>query len=522
MDELSRVALVGTQQAGAALPEGEPALDLLFGGLTAASRERALLLRAGAAAVYRRAGLAPGRIAALPPAAPVEERRACGPALAEILRALLAGSRAAVLPEALDLMTGAGLRLSPELLPAALDVSDRHLRGRLRPVLGERGRWLARVEPAWAWAGAAALGRALPPDADARWEEGTHDERRALLALARRVDADRARAWLAAAWPTEKAEVRADLLSSLEIGLAPEDEAFLAGALADRSASVRLLAARLLWRLPGSALAATMRRRAGEQIVEYQPARAALVVRLPPEPFDPAWARDGLVEAPPPGQDLGRRQWWLAQMIAAVPPAHWEGALSAPAAVLVAAAAAHEYRDVLIDGLTTAALAHGAGSAAWIEPLWQIWLSRSRPGAPVNALRSALLAAMPAEARDRRARDLLASGAEDIGALAALDPPWPAIVAEAFLAAFPAVPRADGGGGPHPWEAMLGLAALAMPSSHLGRALPVPAVAGPNDWSGRRLVRSIDEFHAVLDTRRRLHEEIRREHGREPEHEQRP
>ena len=517
MDELSRVALVGTQQAGGALPDGEPAARALFGALAAATRERELLLRAGAAAVVRRAGLAPRRIAALPAAAPADERRACGPALAEMVRALLGGSHAAVLPEALDLLSRAGLRLAPELLPAALDVSDRHLRERLRPVLGERGRWLARLEPAWAWAEAAALGDALPPDADARWDEGRQGERKALLGLARRLDVDRARAWLAAAWPVEKAEVRAELLAGLEIGLAPPDEAFLEAALADRSASVRLLAARLLWRLPGSALAAAMRRRAGELITDYRPERAALAVRLPPEPFDPAWAREGLVESPPPGQELGRRQWWLAQMIAAVPASHWEAALSAPAAALVAAAAAHELGGALIDGFTTAALAHG--STAWMEPLWDVWLTRSRPGAPVTAVRSALLARMPAETRTRRARDLLAGGAHDIDALAAIDPPWPEAVAEAFLAGFAAMPRPAGAGAAHPWEGMLGLAALAMPPGHLGRALPFPEAA-PNDWSGRRLVRSIEEFHGVLDFRRRLHEEIRREH--EPERQREP
>jgi Family of unknown function (DUF5691) len=505
MDELSRVALVGTLQAGPGLPDTEPALGPLFSALAPASRERELLLRAGAAAVYRRAGRAPLRVESLPAPAPVETLRACGPALTALLRALLDGAYRAVLPEALDRMRGAGLRLAPELLPDALDVHDRHLRERLRPVLGERGRWLARLEPGWAWASSPPPGDRLPADADARWQEGRPDERLALLALARRVDVDRSRAWLAATWSSERAQYRGDLLAVLETGLGPGDEPLLLTALADRSAPVRLAAARLLWRLPGSALAATMRGRA-EALLVHHDGRTGLDVRLPPESFDPAWADEGLVEEPPAGREIGRRQWWLAQTIAAVPPAHWERRLSAPAATLVAAAAAHEFCDVLIDGLTTAALAHG--SSAWIEPLWQVWLARPRPDAPVTALRSALLARMDEPARARRACELLASGAEDIGALAALDPPWPASVADAFLSAF-ARPLSDDGA--HPWEGMLGAAALAMPASHLDRALPEPAEPG------RRLRRLIDEFHAVLHFRRRLHEEIRREHAPEPE-----
>ncbi len=522
MDELSRVALVGTQQAGTELPAAEPGVQPLFDRLPSPGRERELLLRAGAGAVYRRAGVAARRIAELPAAAPAESQRACGPALTGLLHALLTGTHGAVLLEALELLSAAGLRLPPELLPDVLDVSDRDLRERLRPVIGERGRWLARLEARWAWARTAGSGEdALPADADARWQEAGHEERKALLARARRVDLDRSRSWLAATWSQERADHRAEMLALLEIGLSLADEPFLVAALDDRSAAVRMIAARLLWRLPGSALAETMRRRAGALIVAWRPARGSarpeLEVRLPPGSFDPAWSREGLTEQPPAGQKMGRRQWWLAQMIAAVPPAHWESKLSAPAAALVAAAEAHDFADILIDGLTTAALAHG--SDAWFEPLWQVWLTRSRPGAPVGALRSALLSRMPGEAQARRACELLASGAEDITAVHALARPWPAAVADAFLAGFAARRRLETTGGPptgpaqgsHPWEGTLRPAALALPPGHLARTLPIPE-PGTGDWVGRRLARAIEEFHAVLDFRRRLHEEIRREH----------
>src|SRR5262249_36488677 len=156
----------------------------------------------------------------------------------------------------------------------------------------------------------------------------------------------------------------------------------------------------------------------------FRPPRAgrsgsgAVEVRLPPPRFDPAWAHDGLVEEPPAGRKLGRRQWWLAQVIAAGPPSHWEARFSASAAALVAAAAAPQRAAAPLAVLPTAALAHGTG--AWLEPLWETWLTR--PGSPaiVGAIRSALLARLPADAQSRRACELLARRGEDVSALEVL------------------------------------------------------------------------------------------------------
>jgi hypothetical protein len=55
----------------------------------------------------------------------------------------------------------------------------------LRPVIGERGRWLSRFNPAWRWAAdGSAAGDGVADDAETVWNEGTPAQR---LEVLRRV-----------------------------------------------------------------------------------------------------------------------------------------------------------------------------------------------------------------------------------------------------------------------------------------------------------------------------------------------
>ncbi|HEY7984781.1 MAG TPA: DUF5691 domain-containing protein, partial [Ktedonobacterales bacterium] len=199
MNALTQTALVGTaRQPDATLATGT-ALDGLAGTLDAASIERRILLVAGALAVYHLAGEIPTMAPAAPDPCPAETRPFCPPGAAQTLVALFGSPRAGLLPEALGYLAHAGRVLSHELLLPALNARDADQRAAVRPVLGERGRWLARQHPAWAWAAAAPTDD-LPPDAEQLWQEGTPDERQDVFRRLRLADPARARAWLAGVW----------------------------------------------------------------------------------------------------------------------------------------------------------------------------------------------------------------------------------------------------------------------------------------------------------------------------------
>ena len=145
----------------------------------------------------------------------------------------------------------------------ALALHTSKLRDAVYPVLGERGSWLSQFNPAWSWVNGYVphLESAFPSDAETIWQEGTTTQRCEILRRLRAIDAGKARAWLESAWKQEKAEVRLELLQTLEIGLSVEDEPFLERILDDRAASVKSAVPRLLARIPTSAFAERMRSR---------------------------------------------------------------------------------------------------------------------------------------------------------------------------------------------------------------------------------------------------------------------
>jgi hypothetical protein len=351
MDTLTRAAVAGT----------------FFESATGKSPQRELLLRAGTRAVYRAAGrLAESGIEA-PQPAPDETIPACSAKAAELLGRLLVDQRTSIHLEALERLRLAGLRLPHALLPGAMNVVEE-----LRvAVLGERGRWLARLNPEWAWA--------VGDEGDLRdlWDEGDLKERTSVLRRVRGRDPALGRAWLSETWRQEKADARSAMLEAFEENLSPEDEPFLESSLGDRSMKVRAVAADLLARLPGSAYALRYAEQAEAIIAGYEPPSTGflgrrrsgkLMVELPPA-VDEGWKRELPGEAPPP-RKMGERAWTVVRTLEVIPPVYWERRFGATPEELVAAARG-EWEAVLLTGWRRAAVRHGQESWAW--PLWRRW-----------------------------------------------------------------------------------------------------------------------------------------------------
>lgn len=376
-DPLTAAALVGTARLGPDPTLTGTPVDDLVAQLGDLDRERALLLRAGALAIYREAGQLPTRLPdPLPDPAPTADLAVCSPRAADIVQILLK-QYVSLLPEALDRLIAAGLRLPPELLPLVLDARlPEELRPALRSVLGRHGRWLARFKRAWAWAGEDPLPDGPDEDGGAMvaiWQEGTPAQRIAALARLRAVDPAQARAWIAAAWKQERADLRVEMLQTLTMHLAPDDEPLLEAALDDRVVRVRTAAAEVLVQLPDSAFVQRMIARSDAMLVGIT--AGALEIRIPgAKAFDGAWERDGLVREEPRG--MSRGDWWLHQVVCQIPPSHWEAIGRGPAD-LVAAAGQSDRRDPLLEGWAIAAIR--SGDRAWVAALWDHWLARDLP-----------------------------------------------------------------------------------------------------------------------------------------------
>lgn len=524
MEAIVTAALVGTGRQGDRRAQTGTPVDALVAGVTAEGgqdKERALLLAAGAWAVYRQAGRAPARTGEAPaparagevpaPAGP-ETLAICPEGAARLLRALF-DAHTDLLPEALERLRRAGWRLPPDLLPAALDLRAEEVRRALIAVLGERGGWLARFNPAWAWVADAAVAAAagLPADAETLWQEGTPRQRLSVLRRLRAADPARAREWVADVWKREKVDFRVELVRALQEGLSPEDEPFLEAALDDRGANVRAAAAPLLATLPGSAYADRARARADALLT----GAAGTLTAKPPKAFEKAWERDGIPAKPRSG--MGERGWWLMRALALVAPAHWEEHFALPPTDLIAAASAGDRAAELLEGWTRAALLHD--DKVWIVALWEAWL-RAKKGkglreSLIGEMRSELLPRLPSDAAERVARRIMAGDSvpDDLEwdeVVSALPTPWPQDFAETYLhglRTFVATGLTPKTYDTEPWYMSLPGSATALPSACFAAALEpweLSDTAGKIEFFRRDL----DQFVEIVRLRQRLMEEI--------------
>lgn len=324
-----RLALpaIFTQGIDRTAPASQQALQAAL--LQPADSKAQQLLRATAvAAVLERAGWRPAQpaatvaTAALPPPAAESRPAPQGEPLLRLLGEVLQGNAPELLALALASLDEAGQRLPYALLVDALHQGRQsvELRQWLTPVLGERGRWLAAQNPQWAYA----HGVQETADAEQIWQEGSLEQRVALLLQQRATDPAGARARLEASLKELGARERAPMVQSLARGLSADDEALLEKLLGDRSKEVRESAASLLARLPHSPH--SQRMGAALQAMLSQDAQGEWQIE-PPQEGHKDWERDG-VTLQPPAYVKGHRAWWLQQLEELTPLDFWHQQLN--------------------------------------------------------------------------------------------------------------------------------------------------------------------------------------------------
>lgn len=289
--------------------------------------------------------------------------------------------------------------LPSNLLPQALEAGKRSqtLRAALLPVIGHRGRWLARLNADWRFAmdGMAEIDAASDPKA---WEEGSLAQRVAYLRQHRARDAAGARDLLQQQLGEMPAKERQELVAVLEHGLSADDEALLESLLKDRSRDVRQLAARFLASLPHS----THAQRLIAWLAPLLTHKRGLLTRSwqceAPEQADPAWSSAAIETTRPQHETLGERAWWLYQLVRQVPLSWWVSHTGMNAGELLAWAAKSDWKAALYRGWRERV---GSTDRDWIEA---ILTARAKEFASGNA---ELLAMLPTQARERHWPDSL-------------------------------------------------------------------------------------------------------------------
>jgi hypothetical protein len=519
MKALVEATLVGLERAGTPPADPDEPGDRLLARTNDLAPERAFLLRLGVHAVRARAGMVPAVGAERPEPAPPDPRPLCSPALAAIVSDLCANKNNAILVEALARMDERGLRLPPPGIPALAELREPTLLPAATKVVGERGRWLARHNPAWRWV----VDGVAPASIEERrrvWEEGTPDARLSALRATRLTEPAEARSWIESAWKAEGASVREEMVAALITNLSADDETFLTQALGDRAAGVRAAASRLLARIEASPLAQRARERADAVLHYTAPgtgvfgalksrlagkAHGSLVV-TPPAAFVREWTDDGIIEKAPAG--TGKRAFWLRQILSLVPPTHWEQRFGATAESLVHATSEDEWSNTVLAGWTDAAVRFEA--RGWANQIWAARVAREEPQA-LAELASIIFPLIDAGEAHETTATILASGSPQTwnGILAAVPRPWSRALADAFLKALRRAFANAQLGSPeaYAWRTALDIAAPALPIATLELALALDPPSA--ETAAAQLRNAFDLFRSVLTIRKRIDQETR-------------
>jgi hypothetical protein len=454
------------------------------------------------------------------------------PRAATILDDLLQrqASEKALLLEACQLLRERGQVLAPELLPTALGITDRQLQAALQPALGERGRWLSQFDDSWHWAATALAEDQLTDEKELEqlWNEGSLSVRQSVLASARRRCPDRAREWLNEAWPREKVEARLQLLESISASLTEQDIPFLEDLAKDRSVPVRARASELLCTL-GSANVAGKLREWASAILNQAVPKKSLGARLrqlagaaaspsiavaPPNDYDSAWRELGIAEKPPAG--LGKRSYWMREILRRVDPSHWSQRFQATPAELIAAVEIDEFGRDVIEAWTAAAdLFHATD---WTSALWSFWLDRGAQAKNNDSkvqrdqtLPRLLTMMLPEDVERLLSRALFGGHHADLPVTALIDAlaaPWSADFGSAYLTNIRRALTGNDSNQRMVWASSLATASIALPPECFRESLREWRLPEAEDYYARYAQKELDQFLETVQTRARLRELI--------------
>lgn len=398
IQDWARQLMVGTERKALEWPTmtGEP--GQLVASLSAQSDapETLALRTAGVLWICQQAGIEADKNAT-PPVPPCPDdlaERVQDPALLDCLHEIFKNGPAALQEESLTVLRRIGLCLPFTLLPSVLH--DGHalasLRPALLPVLGERGHWLARHNPDWAYA-AHRFENQGPEQAISDWDEGNLAQRKAYLLACRKKDPVAGLQLLRARWKGINLRERLQMLEIVGQHLHPDDQDFLESLLVDKGKEVRQQAIELLCRIPHSRYLGRMQARLEACLQQEQGFfKKKWRIDAPPA-FVESWQQDGLEEQSPSNLKLGSRAYCLYQIARCMPLSFWTQHTQMSAAQLLQWSQAGDWSAVL----------HLAWRDAWsrqAEADWAQALIKAPPAGDVFWDPFELAAALPSQERE--------------------------------------------------------------------------------------------------------------------------
>ena len=371
---LVTASLIGTERAAVPLV---PVPGVPTPADVSADPAAILLDRAALLTVARRGGRLAERAEPVP-AAESDPAPAVSPAAGRRLARMLSGEHPDLLAEWLTAAVAGGRRVPAHLLPALLDrarrvsPTDPELRRLAALAGGSRARWLAGLNPDWAYVTA----HTLPGD-DA-WRLGGKGQRRGYLAALRTRDPGAARDLIAKSWAAASPDERVMFLKAMTGGLSLADEPLLEAALDDPNAWVRKMAAEVLAALPGSALGRRMADRALGCLSLHESTRGTRLVATPPAQCDAAMRRDGIAPGPSAmsSHPAGQAQL-MAKVLARTPLRTWTDGFGRPPEQILALPSGG-WAPVLLAGWSQAAM--DQRDQDWMTALVSRVLTNEPPG----------------------------------------------------------------------------------------------------------------------------------------------
>lgn len=320
--KLTTVALIGSERYFPKLPPTESLVGKVLGQVASGDSESNLLGSAATASLYQQIGtLPPVNNLLLPNKAPREEKSRCSEAAASYLAKMLSGEYPQVLPEWLKTLEKLNQRVPEELLPNLLEYSQKHgFQNLIKPVLGERGHWLATQNSNWEFA-------IKITDFEKSWEMGSFQIRLQTLIQLRAIYPNKARELLERTWTEETPKECKVFLWNLSNNLSMADEPFLESALDDKRWEVHNGAIGLLAKLPESRFMQRMIERVKPLLIwkndeSYEKAYIHINFTDMPDKCNKAMMRDGISRFYR-YSTTDKKNWWLQQMLEFIPPKFW-------------------------------------------------------------------------------------------------------------------------------------------------------------------------------------------------------
>ncbi len=311
-NDIIKTATVGTNR----IPWQKKPTEAWLNDFTKEEGEADLLRKASVLAIARKAGYIPQKMHYTAPKAAIDEVKAYLPYKAHQLFNQI--EHAKIYEEWVGLAFRSQKIMEPDLLPKFLEIVVRLglEEKQVEAIIGERGKWLAAQHEEWV--------KVLPVAAE-KWETGVFEERLRYFKALRKQEPAKAKALLEETISTESINHLTKLLRCFQWKLNQEDEAFLEPLLDHRRKEVRAVVTLLLVQLPNSILVQRMKDRLAA-LMSFAKTWTGLSTKLtiePPKTCTKEMERDGVNPNFSP-KKMGKKAGYLVQMLAMVPPVHWE------------------------------------------------------------------------------------------------------------------------------------------------------------------------------------------------------